>query len=107
MEQEELKEQEELEKQEELNVILMDAIRTSKGKNAHFIEFIITNEGANVNYRDEYGFTPLHQAAINGHPQVVQALIEKGADVNVEDNNGFTPLHQAAMYGREKLLNCF
>jgi ankyrin repeat protein len=86
--------------QKELNEKLMRACQSGDIISAK--SFILQH--ADVNYRDDYGFTPLHQAAMNGHPQVVQALIEKGADVNVTDNNGFTPLHQAAMYGREKVV---
>jgi len=49
-------------------------------------------EGADVNAKDEGGWTPLHQAAWNGRKEIVELLITKGADVNTKDMSGRTPL---------------
>jgi ankyrin repeat protein len=49
-------------------------------------------EGADVNAKDEGGWTPLHQAAWNGRKEIVELLITKGADVNTKDMPGRTPL---------------
>ncbi len=38
--------------------------------------------GTDLNAKDEWGTTPLHYAAIEGHKEVVELLIVKGADVN-------------------------
>ena len=40
---------------------------------------------------DEYGWTALHWAALNGHKEVVQLLISNGADVNAKNSDGKTP----------------
>ena len=45
-----------------------------------------------MNEKDKFGFTPLHNAAHEGHKEVVELLILKGADVNAKDNGGNTPL---------------
>ncbi len=45
---------------------------------------------------EEYGKTPLHEAAKMGHLETVQLLIAVGADVNPEECQGYTPLHRAA-----------
>jgi len=50
--------------------------------------------GADVNAPQVGDFTtPLHDAALNGHKEVAELLIEKGADVNAKNNDGETPLH--------------
>lgn len=50
-----------------------------------------------VNSKDAYGWTPLQIAALMGHKQVVELLIEMGAHVNEADRFGFTALHLAAL----------
>ncbi|WP_409152637.1 ankyrin repeat domain-containing protein [Fretibacterium fastidiosum] len=52
--------------------------------------------GADVNAKNEYGWTPLMIAAIENTPEVLKVLIEAGADVNAKDRNGLTPLMHAA-----------
>ena len=52
-----------------------------------------------INERDEYGFTPLHWAAKNGHTETVRDLIAAGANVDLANNSRWTPLHWAAFYG--------
>jgi len=55
------------------------------------------NQGADINAGEE-GYTALHAAAENGHPAVVQLLIEQGANVNARLQSGSraTPLELAA-----------
>ena len=51
--------------------------------------------GADVNAKDNDGYTPLMAAAINGNPDVVKVLMEKGADVNARAEDGNTALELA------------
>ena len=44
--------------------------------------------GANVNAKDEVGWTLLHTAAFYGHKEIAELLIAKGADVNAKDVDG-------------------
>eukprot|EP00045_Choanoeca_perplexa_P004523 m.38861 g.38861 ORF g.38861 m.38861 type:complete len:198 (-) comp12621_c0_seq10:513-1106(-) len=50
----------------------------------------------NVNH---LGFTPLHQAARQGHIAIVSYLIERGADCNARSGSGQTILHVACIAG--------
>ena len=58
----------------------------------------LLDAGANVNYRDDDGRTPLMYAArIEDWTGVVQMLIEAGANPYAMDNEGCTVLHYACM----------
>jgi len=58
---------------------------------------------ANINARDEYGWTPLYPASRGFYLKdgsVLRLLLERGADVNARaDKDGSTPLHEASRYG--------
>lgn len=56
-------------------------------------------QGADVNFKDYYGKTPIfdHASSWNGD---VQLLLDLGADTDAADHSGITPLHLAALYGR-------
>lgn len=40
---------------------------------------------ADVNIRDDYGYTPLTTAVVTGHAECAELLINAGADINVKD----------------------
>ena len=44
-------------------------------------------------------YTPLHEAAANGHTSLVDLLVACGADINSRSKGGHTPLHLAAKGG--------
>ncbi|KAF7209125.1 ankyrin repeat and SAM domain-containing protein 1A isoform X4 [Nothobranchius furzeri] len=60
--------------------------------------------GPNVNCVDNSGYTPLHHAALNGHSDVVEALLRNEALTNIADNKGCYPLHLAAWKGDEQIV---
>jgi len=64
----------------------------------------IVSEGADVETRDEFGFTPLMMHSNAGHVETVRFLIEKKADVNARDGYGGTALINAAFRGHDGIV---
>ncbi|MCG8623384.1 MAG: protein kinase, partial [Proteobacteria bacterium] len=59
------------------------------------------------NRRGNAGYTPLHEAAANGKPEVLKYLLDLTGNANVNcrtRTNSYTPLHLAAINGHEKCL---
>ncbi|KAJ8979231.1 hypothetical protein NQ317_019083 [Molorchus minor] len=70
------------------------ALHTAVGKTATSCDIIelLINYGANINKKDQYGYTPLHVAALMQLSQCVEILIRNGADVTTKSKCGMTPL---------------
>ena len=60
---------------------------------------LITVGGADINVRDHAGWSPLHEACLEGRTEVVDILIRYGADVSCAGMDGDTPLHDAVTNG--------
>lgn len=60
-------------------------------------------EGTDIDLRDDYGATPLHEAASAGREEVVQWLLDRGADVEARDESGFTPIQLASFMDHERI----
>ncbi len=63
---------------------------------------IATAQQWNINLRSKssQGGTPLHLAAMQGHLQCVQLLLDNKADINAQNDNNDTPLHLAVYRGQ-------
>ena len=48
--------------------------------------------------------TPLHQAAAEGHKDMVSLLLKKGCPSNVTDDNGISAAHIATMFGKVDII---
>src|SRR5262249_22558006 len=66
----------------------------------------LLQRGANADWKDKDGHTPLFWAARNGHGAVVKLLLETGkVDVDSKDGRfGLTPLSWAARNGHEAVV---
>jgi ankyrin repeat protein len=50
------------------------------------------------------GNTALQFAAMSGHTEIVELLLENGADKSLKDNRGMTALQQAEMKGDREII---
>ncbi|XP_016145867.1 LOW QUALITY PROTEIN: E3 ubiquitin-protein ligase HACE1-like [Sinocyclocheilus grahami] len=66
---------------------------------------LLLKRGANPNYQDISGCTPLHLAARNGQKKCMGRLLEFNADVNICNNEGLTAIHWLSVNGRTELLH--
>ena len=55
----------------------------------------LIKQGANVNAKDENGWSALMFASTQGDLELVKFLVENGADINVRNKNGFTAITEA------------
>ena len=64
----------------------------------------LLHQGADVNQRDDNGWTALMFAVINRHYETMNVLLEHGADVNARSNQGGTALMAAALAGDLRMV---
>ena len=65
----------------------------------------LVKQGANVDAKDELGWTPLYWATCLARIEVAKFLVANGASVNVVTNDAGTPLMQAVMAGDRELVD--
>jgi ankyrin repeat protein len=73
-------------------------LRAARVDDVHALKKCLA-EGAEVNRKDQNGWTPLHWASFKGRIKSVKILLEHGAEVDSVDDAGYTPLHCAAEAG--------
>jgi ankyrin repeat protein len=61
---------------------------------------MLIDAGANVNYRDWCGQSPLWVASAYENIEILELLLNKGGHVNAIDHTTVTPLMRSAEYGR-------
>ena len=60
---------------------------------------------ADINYQDKAGFTPLINATMNGHNQLVKFLLKNGANPNITTKSGLSPVIAATLNGDAKIIS--
>ncbi|CAG0911253.1 unnamed protein product, partial [Cyprideis torosa] len=66
---------------------------------------VLIENGAEVNARDDDGWTPLLLATRRGHHFIVHLLLAHGADLNIRDCDKQTPLHLASRRGHHSIVH--
>ncbi|KAI0080300.1 ankyrin [Panus rudis PR-1116 ss-1] len=74
------------------------------GDTEHLKTYLQTHPNADVNKRDEYGYTPLHLACDRGHLSVVKLLLEHGADRSIKDPDDLTALELASIAEHDEIV---
>lgn len=78
------------------------ALLAAASKNHLAIAKLLLDRGANPEYRDPAGWTPLIHATYFGSSlELISLLVEKGANVNTQNDRGVTALYLAAAGGHE------
>lgn len=72
--------------------------QTCKQGNFEIVQKILSPEYAlhrpDINRKDSYGSTALHEASYYGHDDIVRLLIKSGCSIVVRDANGATAVHR-------------
>ena len=84
----------------ELNALLLE---NAKNGNGDEVERLLKG-GADVNAKDNGGWTALMSAAYYEHTEIAGLLIQNKADVDAKDNDGETALIIAAANGRKEIV---
>ncbi len=67
------------------------------------VEWLL-DRGADVNTRNDFGGTPLMDAASLGYLELCEYLLSRGADMGVSDSNDDTAISKAAETGQQPVL---
>jgi ankyrin repeat protein len=59
----------------------------------------LLSSGADINFRDICGQSPLCVVSCHGYCDIVKCLLTSGADINFRDKGGQTPFYVAASGG--------
>lgn len=62
------------------------------------VKELLTSNPEILNEKDNAGWTALHEASCNGHPDIARELLDAGADVNMPNHENVTALHEAVLY---------
>jgi ankyrin repeat protein len=77
---------------------------TTQWQDTAILQFLLQQDGINVNHRNSNGDTALINAAAAGNVAAVKLLLDNGADACITDKGGHPPVFAAAAQGRLRAL---
>lgn len=66
-----------------LHLAVRNKLKAQEVSNAKSVISYLIENGLDVNRKDNYGYTPLMEAACSSHPHIIRTLIEFGANPNL------------------------
>ncbi|GFY39899.1 inversin [Trichonephila inaurata madagascariensis] len=94
------------------NYVCADDIVDANGRNAFMwaaarnaldvVKVMAIKNAANFMYADKEGITALHAAAIQGHEEIIEFLLNHQVPIELKDKYSLTPLLRACEFGRSK-----
>lgn len=66
------------------------------------VQCCLAQDIANIDDKDNLGYTPLHWAARNNHGEIVGILLKNGANPNIKDNEGRTYEYWLQIHASQK-----
>jgi ankyrin repeat protein len=85
------------------NSMRVQPLHSAAAGRHHDIAVLLIDAGADVNARQQAGYTPLQAAAANGDAALVRALLKAGADPHAPNDAGATPADLATERGHHDL----
>ncbi|CAO3697353.1 unnamed protein product [Rhizopus stolonifer] len=73
----------------------------------YILQQISTKDKKLVDVQNEQGNTALHWAALNGHYEVVEALVKAGSDCTIKNVMNHSPIYEAQQRNHEKVAEFF
>ncbi|UCC79760.1 MAG: ankyrin repeat domain-containing protein, partial [Candidatus Zixiibacteriota bacterium] len=89
-----------------IHEVVINSSRDTTDTPLEIINILIEN-GADVNSKTDWGYSPLHWSVYRDNSDIVSYLIKSGADLDATNINGLSPLHEAVIrnkYGYIQLL---
>lgn len=77
------------------SVLSDEAMKTAK---------MLISKGADVNATNEFGNTPLHNAASSGNMELAKLLLDNGAKTNLKNSEHRSPAAVARFFGRDEMI---
>lgn len=85
--------------------VLSNKLFGASRKSYNHIVKMLLDAGANINAKDDSGWTSLMYASCNGHKDVVEFLLVSKADVNIKNQWGKTALKYALKYDHIDIID--